>query len=400
MEARQAPPLSANLHKAYGLPAAGAGADRSRKPPPRSGASARPPPPARQQPQQPARRATGGATGAAARAPAAKSATARPPAVKGQIDALARAVLPSELLQLHGLLEEGAHASVFRATHASLGEVAATVISKRGLSAREHAWIGDELRAHAQLRHPHIVRLHAALDSADSLTLVLELCRGGSLRALMDELTDAGRRLEARLAKRYFCELVGALHYCHRHGVVHRDVKLDNLCLRDAGGSGHLMLVDFGYAAQTNDLQGFVGSPHFAAPEVHAARAPGAGSYAGTPADVWSAGIVLFALLAHALPFGGDDDSDELRARVQAGAWGVEPACEGAARALLGRLLDVEPSRRITLDEVCEHEWIVARADADRRTADGRVAGEDADEGRDNCAIPWRGLDEMRDEDV
>ncbi|KAG8466542.1 hypothetical protein KFE25_007921 [Diacronema lutheri] len=287
-------------------------------------------------------------------------------------------------LDLQALIDEGAHAKVYRARYGTLGECAAKVLSKRTMSAAEQAWVRAEVAVHRRLLHPHIVALHTAFETPRDITLVLALCRGGSLRELMDETVQSGRSLPEALCRHYFRQLVGALHYCHRHGVVHRDIKLDNLAFAD-GARETLMLLDFGFAAQTNRLRGFVGSPHFAAPEVHAARrvaaragagagtgdaararqprvpaaatAAAGGTYAGTPTDVWSAGVVLFALLSNSLPFCGDEGSEDLSRAIITGTWGARPRCDDAGLDLLNALLRVDPLKRASLDDVCEHPW-------------------------------------------
>merc|ERR1712159_818187 len=82
-----------------------------------------------------------------------------------------------------------------------------------------------------------------------------------------------------------FIQLCGALHYCHRHGVVHRDIKLDNLCWTDKR-ERTLVLIDFGYAATSNEQSNFAGSPAYAAPEVHHAIQPGSPPFEATATDV------------------------------------------------------------------------------------------------------------------
>jgi len=112
-------------------------------------------------------------------------------------------------------------------------EVAAKVVRKADMNEEELGWIRDEIAIHKRLRHPHVCTLHGALESPTTLTIVLALCRGGSLCDTMGRALETNSPIpEARLHST-FLQLCGALHYCHRHGVVHRDLKLDNLCWAD-----------------------------------------------------------------------------------------------------------------------------------------------------------------------
>jgi serine/threonine protein kinase len=130
-----------------------------------------------------------------------------------------------------------------------------------------------------------------------------------------------------------------------------------------------------GYAATVNEQSNFAGSPHYAAPEVHDALEPGTPPYICTAADVWSAGVCFFAMLATQLPFGGSEDTEEdlevLREKIRAGRWDVQPDCSDDALDLVTRMLAVDADARMTLDDVCEHVWVG---------------------GADN--VPWRGYDE------
>lgn len=138
--------------------------------------------------------------------------------------------------------------------------------------------------------------------------------------------------------------------------------------------------MDFGYAAQSNELKGFAGSPHFAAPEVHAAKRSNA-IYAGTPTDVWSAGVVLFAMLATCLPFSGSENSLLLQRKVALGKWDRQPQCSQEAVDLLKGMLSVRAHDRLTVDRICDHPWVVHQQDHVKPSADDDI-------------IPWRGFDE------
>ena len=141
----------------------------------------------------------------------------------------------------------------------------------------------------------------------------------------------------------------------------------DNLCWADAEET-ILQLVDFGYASTANEQSNFAGSPHYAAPEVHLVNREFEEDeerpvHLAAGADLWSAGVCLFAMLATQLPFGGDEDTEEeqaaLRAKGCSGVWDVQPSgVSESAIDLLTRILTVDPDERCTLDDVCEHDWI------------------------------------------
>lgn len=245
--------------------------------------------------------------------------------------------------------------------------VAAKVVRKDALTAEQLGWIREEIAIHKQTRHPHICTLHGSFEDAHAITMVLTLCRGGTLCDTMGNALQNRTPLTEAKCKTAFVQLCGALHYCHRTGVVHRDVKLDNLVWADTRET-KLQLVDFGYASTRNEQTNFAGSPHYAAPEVHAANQEGGGpEYLAAGADVWSAGVCLFAMLATQLPFGGGEDSDEevaeLRAKVCSGQpdavpeWSEYSRCPSAFDLAEG-MLCVDPAERFSLDDVCDHEWV------------------------------------------
>lgn len=199
--------------------------------------------------------------------------------------------------------------------------------------------------------HPGVVTLKAVYEDSESFHLVMELCSGGRL---IDQMTKEGRYSEQRAAN-IFKELMMVIKYCHDMGVVHRDVKPENILLTT---SGKIKLADFGLAVRITNgqsLAGLAGSPAYVAPEVLT------GNYS-EKVDVWSAGILLHALLVGVLPFQGDSLEDVFEAiktvqlNFHTGIW---DSVSKPARDLLERILTRNADSRITAEEVLSHPWII-----------------------------------------
>lgn len=199
--------------------------------------------------------------------------------------------------------------------------------------------------------HPGIVMLNAVYEDAEYFHLVMELCSGGRL---VDELQKEGRFSEQRAA-RIMKELMLVIKYCHEMGVVHRDIKPENILLTS---SGKMKLADFGLAmrvASGQSLTGLAGSPAYVAPEVLS------GSYR-EKVDIWSAGILLHALLTGVLPFHGKTLETVFEAiksttlDFQSGIW---ESVSRPARDLIGKMLTRDASARFSADEVLGHPFIL-----------------------------------------
>lgn len=198
---------------------------------------------------------------------------------------------------------------------------------------------------------PGVVTLRAVYEEPESFHLVMELCSGGRL---IDQMVKEGPFLEQRAAN-IFKEVMVVIKYCHEMGVVHRDIKPENILLTP---SGKLKLADFGLAMRFSSgqsLTGLAGSPAYVAPEVLM------GNYS-EKVDIWSAGVLLYALLLGALPFQGDSLEEVFEAiksvklDFQSGIW---QSVSTPARDLLARMLTRDVSARITAEEVLKHSWIL-----------------------------------------
>lgn len=192
-----------------------------------------------------------------------------------------------------------------------------------------------------------VMNLIDVYDTEQSFVLVLEYCEGGEL---FDVLVEHGHLPQAQVLD-YFQQLVYALEFCHNRGVCHRDLKLENVLLT---ADGRLKLADFGMASLLTPgslLETSCGSPQYCAPEVVLGEA-----YAGKTADVWSLGVVLFAMTTGGLPF-DDDNIQRLMNKIQAGAFYMPAEVPDDLAQLIRSMLVVDTSKRATLADIKSSEW-------------------------------------------
>jgi hypothetical protein len=193
-----------------------------------------------------------------------------------------------------------------------------------------------EARAAARLDHPAVVNVHDVAVVDGQPWIVMELVRGRSLGDALQEGT-----IGAREAARIGLEVLGALEAAHAAGILHRDVKPDNVLL---GHNDRVVLTDFGIAqieGETNltDTGGFVGSPEFIAPERVLGQRPGPAS------DLWSLGVVLYAATEGVSPFRRNNTPATLQSVLNATPAAPNAATGPLAEAING-LLDKDPARR------------------------------------------------------
>lgn len=198
-----------------------------------------------------------------------------------------------------------------------------------------------EARAVAQLSHPHIIVVHDVVEDGERPYIVMELVQGGSLA---DRLAHQGP-VDAPEAARIGIALLGALGAAHRAGVLHRDLKPDNVLLET--GTDRVVLTDFGIAqvAGTPTLTengAFVGSPEYTAPERMS------GVRTGPESDLWSLGALLCAALSGESPFHRDSLGGVLHAVVVGDI--QPPAQAGPLLPVVRGLLERDPDRRLDAD--------------------------------------------------
>ncbi|MEV6178936.1 serine/threonine-protein kinase [Streptomyces sp. NPDC052015] len=193
-----------------------------------------------------------------------------------------------------------------------------------------------EARAAARLDHPAVVNVHDVAVVDGQPWIVMELVHGRSLGSALQEGT-----LGAREAARIGLEVLGALEAAHAAGILHRDVKPDNVLL---GRHDRVVLTDFGIAqieGETNltDTGGFVGSPEYIAPERVLGQRPGPAS------DLWSLGVVLYAATEGVSPFRRSNTPATLQSVLNA-APAPPAAAQGPLAEAINGLLEKDPARR------------------------------------------------------
>nr|DAD42375.1 TPA_asm: hypothetical protein HUJ06_000605 [Nelumbo nucifera] len=202
-------------------------------------------------------------------------------------------------------------------------------------------------------KHPNIVSLKDTYEDDNAVHLVMELCEGGEL---FDRIVARGHYTE-RAAAVVTRTIVEVVQMCHKHGVMHRDLKPENFLFGNKKETAPLKAIDFGLSVFFKPGYRFteiVGSPYYMAPEVLKRNY-------GPEVDVWSAGVILYILLCGVPPFWAETEQGVAQAIIRSvidfkrDPW---PKVSDNAKDLVKRMLDPDPKRRMTAQEVLDHPWL------------------------------------------
>ncbi|KAJ3790399.1 kinase-like domain-containing protein [Lentinula aff. detonsa] len=271
--------------------------------------------------------------------------------------------------KLGRILGQGASGRVRIARHAKTGQMAAIkIIPKNLLTSRAEGLnlAGAEAERQEQslrrevvlmklIEHPNIMKLCDVWDLPDELFLVLEYVQGGELLEHLSKAIESGQKsIPLSQALVYFQQIILAVSYCHRFNVSHRDLKLENILV---DSENNIKIADFGLASFQPDsiVRTACGSLHYCAPEV----VTGYGNYNGPMADVWSCGIILFALLTCSLPFNPEND-DELKEEILHAAIPFPTDLDPNAQDLISKMLTKDVQKRISMPEIQRHPFFLS----------------------------------------
>ena len=201
----------------------------------------------------------------------------------------------------------------------------------------------------ALFNHPNVILVAEIFESSDSYYSVMEYCEGGELFNYIVK----NRRLSEEESAFFYYQLINGLEYIHSLGIVHRDLKPENLLLTNE----HLLkIIDFGLSnyfkeGQKDLLATPCGSPCYASPEM-----VGGKKYNGFKIDIWSSGIILYAMLCGYLPF-EDKDNDILFEKILECKLVFPKYVKKLSRDLMERILVTDPDQRISISEIKKHPF-------------------------------------------
>jgi len=258
------------------------------------------------------------------------------------------------------LLGRGSFGKVKLVKHTETGELFAMKVMNKNILRKKRMGtrnllqdVEHEIRVMKLLDHPNVIKLYEVIDSPDhhKLFLRLEYMEGGQC---MDSSNGDCDPIPEATARRYFRDLMEGVKYMHSVGVIHRDIKPENLLLTK---DGTVKLADFGTGQILSGdhlINKSSGTPAFTAPEACVE-----GEFSGFCADVWACGVSLYMYLHGKCPFMSLNLASifELIREEQPV---YSPTLSPQARDLLEKLLDKDPSTRITIPGIFEHPWMTA----------------------------------------
>ncbi|PRP83082.1 hypothetical protein PROFUN_05676 [Planoprotostelium fungivorum] len=242
------------------------------------------------------------------------------------------------------VLGEGTGGKVKKGIHTKTREpVAIKMIQKKKMDQDSIERTKREITIMGKLDHQNIIKLHDVIDSPKKLYIVMELIDGDG--DLMKYISIHGPIVEKE-THGFFKQILSAVNYCHSAGVIHRDLKHNNIMINR---EGKIKLIDFGTSNFLSDgklAETFCGTPRYAAPEMMLGQ-----KYDGTLVDTWSLGVVFYTMLTAKFPF-------EAVADLLVGTYEEPTGVSAECLQFLSLMLVVKPEDRAHIPTLMAHPWI------------------------------------------
>lgn len=247
------------------------------------------------------------------------------------------------------MIGKGAFGKVFLGVHLLTGKhVAVKSIEKKYIKEESsQKKIFQEVLILKKMKHQKVIRLLEVFENKRYLFIVLEYASKGD----MLRYVKRKGRLTEDVAKDLFKQIVSGLRYCHQNLVLHRDIKLDNILLDE---NKNVKICDFGvsrFVKKGQVIKEQCGTPAYIAPEIIRDK-----GYEGCYADIWSLGVVLYAMVTGTVPFKADNIED-LHKVILKGKYSIPSFLSENCKDLLSKMLKLNPYSRISIDVLDEHPW-------------------------------------------
>jgi len=208
----------------------------------------------------------------------------------------------------------------------------------------------SEIRIHRSLHHTNVVAFEHFFEDSENVYILLEMCQNQTL----NELLKRRKRLDELEVQSYLLQIIASVKYLHSHRVIHRDLKLGNLFLTD---KMELKIGDFGLATRLefdgDRKRTICGTPNYIAPEILDGKQ--GHSY---EVDVWALGVIIYTLIIGKPPFETSDVKTTYR-KIKMNAYSFPETIpiSDQAKNLITKILNLDPSKRPTLDEILDHQF-------------------------------------------
>eukprot|EP01031_Cornospumella_fuschlensis_P027097 gene27097-32740_t len=279
--------------------------------------------------------------------------------------------LVKETYDIGKAIGHGASGKVYTVTHKVTGQQFACKVVKKNSNMNDMQSMSTEIEIMKRVRHRNIVSMYELYETPKCLWIILELVDGGDLHHFLANTLHYNEVMAAR----QFRQILTGLHYLHSLGVVHRDLKLDNILMAGSGANSEMKIADFGLSALVRIDEGgydpeesgkrknyrvlkdMWGTKEYFAPEVIEQ------AY-GPQADVWALGCVLYEMLSgeQAFPVRENDTESKFYGRISRGEYDITKPLwkkiSNEAKDLLQKMLKTDPTQRWSATECLVHPWI------------------------------------------
>lgn len=225
-------------------------------------------------------------------------------------------------------------------------EVVVKIIKRGGI---ETSRLQNEIDICLKLNHPNIVKYYDAFFEDDNVYLISEYCEGGDLMTKIEN-----EALDEEQARSYFVQLMSALEYLHVNFIAHRDLKPENVLMN----KNTVKIGDFGFSLNvTEDKRSTqCGTPGYFAPEILDKK-----GYQPLMSDIWSMGVMLYAMVCNKYPFGiGSEYIDTVKRGLLEVRYPKNVLLTSELKDLLKKMLERDPEKRIDIEGIKNHPWIIS----------------------------------------